>query len=67
MSAPAMKLSGLPEMSTAARMAVVVPQADEQRFELDLDRVAQLVDGLAGRVEGDDRDAVLDDGGERGH
>ena len=45
----------------------VVPQADEQRFELYLDRVAQLVDGLAGRVEGDDGDPVLDDGGERRH
>ena len=34
MSAPAMKLSGLPEISTTARIAVVVPQPDQQRLEL---------------------------------
>jgi hypothetical protein len=45
----------------------VVPQPDEQRLELHLDRVAQLVDRLAGEIESDDRDAVFHRRRERRH
>ena len=67
MSAPAMKLSGLPEMSTTARIVGIVAEPDEQRLELDLDRGAELVYRLARQIEGDDGDAGLDGGREGGH
>ena len=45
----------------------VVAELDEQCLELHLRGRGELVHGLAGQVEGDDRDTVLDGGGERGH
>jgi hypothetical protein len=45
----------------------VVPEADQQRLELDLDRAAQLVDRLTGQVERDDRDPVFHRRGEGRH
>ena len=60
MSAPAMKVSGLPEISTDGPDVLVVPEPDQQRLELHLHRVDELVDRLARQVERDDRDAVLD-------
>jgi hypothetical protein len=45
----------------------VVPQPDQQGLELHPDRVAELVDRLAGKIERDHGDPVLDDGGERRH
>ena len=45
----------------------VVAEPDEQRLELDLDRGVELVDRLAGQVEGDDRDPVAHLGGEGRH
>src|SRR6185295_5532272 len=45
----------------------LVADADEQRFELDLHRGVELVDRLAGQVEGHDRDPVAHLGGEGRH
>ncbi len=44
-----------------------VAESDEQRLELDFDRGTELVHRLAGKIEGDDGDAVLDGCGERRH
>ena len=45
----------------------IVADPDEQRLELDLHRGVELVDRLAGQVEGHDRDPVAHLGGEGRH
>ena len=58
MSAPAMKLSGLPLRRTIAAHVRARLDLAEERLQLLHHRLAQGVDLLAGHVEGEDQDAV---------
>ena len=59
MSAPAMKLSGLPLRSTTARISSSASDLVEDPLELRDHALAQGVHLLAGHVEREDEDAVV--------
>ena len=65
MSAPAMKMSGLPLMSTAAWIDGIALEAPDQLDELVLHGAVELVDRLVRQIERDDGDAILDVDGHR--